>query len=255
METVEYLVVCKDAQLLVVVSKAFMEGLLDGIEKYCSFFSEDILQTIQLLFTISKDTEPIAISQILFQRLLQEFEILMELRLWRYMESDSGIRHPCRTMAYLNTSESSHITGKGLSAYQLDFLFHLHTDGLLFHFSSCLQAFCQCLLRKTFLIGTVYSITYIQEVLGHQHRRFRKEREEGNLLRLHQTYFRYDFHLLALVFRQLRFNLKSTYGVDIITKQVDTEGELRTITIDVEDTASKGKLTWFIYVVNLMESQ
>ena len=47
---------------------------------------KDILQTFQLFSAVGKDAEAVALLQVVFQRLLQEVEILMELRLWRNME-------------------------------------------------------------------------------------------------------------------------------------------------------------------------
>ena len=117
MVAVEYLVVSKDAEFLVVVSKSFVQGLFYRLEKHTTFFSENVAKTVQLLGTVCKNTEPIAISQILLKRLLQQVEILMELRLRRYMEGYRCVRQSRGTMAYLNTSESDHIARKALSAY------------------------------------------------------------------------------------------------------------------------------------------
>ena len=85
-ETVEYLVIGKDAELLVVIDEAGMERFLngrecDGILLSPTLSVEDVVQTSQLLRTIGKDTETIAIGKALLERLLQEFEVLMELRL------------------------------------------------------------------------------------------------------------------------------------------------------------------------------
>ena len=179
----------------------------------------------------------------------------MELRLWRDVEVDSGIRHSRWSVTYLYSTESHHIASKGLSANQLNFLSHFHTNGLFLHFGCSLQTLGQCLLREALLIGTVYGIMNVQKVFGHQHCRLRQEREERNLLRFCQSQFRHYLYLLALIFRQLRFHLKGTYRVNVIAKHVDTERKFRTIAIYVKNTASQGKLTWFVHVVNLTESQ
>ena len=55
--------------------------------------------------------------------------------------------------------------------------------------------------------------------------------------------------------RQLRVNLKGTDGVYVVAKQVDTEGQFTAIAIDVEDAAAKGKLSWLVDVVHLLETQ
>ena len=69
-ETIEYLMVGKDAKLQVFVGKAFMERTFYAIEQDVTLLCKDITQTIQLLGTVSQDTQSIAISQITLQRLL-----------------------------------------------------------------------------------------------------------------------------------------------------------------------------------------
>ena len=69
-ETIENLMVGKDAKLQVVVGKAFVESAFYAIKQDGTLFCKDITQTIQLLGTVSQDTQPIAINQITFQRLL-----------------------------------------------------------------------------------------------------------------------------------------------------------------------------------------
>ena len=49
---------------------------------------------------------------------------------------------------------------------------------------------------------------------------------------------------------ELVFDLKGADGVDVVTEEVDAEGILTAETIDVEDGASQGKLSWFIDIVN-----
>ena len=82
METVEYLMVRKDTYASVVVGKTGMEGLFDGIKKHGAFLGKDVAQAVELLATVGQDAQPVALCKIVFQGLLQQFEILMKLRLW-----------------------------------------------------------------------------------------------------------------------------------------------------------------------------
>ena len=91
MVAVEYLVVSEYAESQVVVGKTLVESLFDGIEKHISFFRKNVAQTLQLFLTVSQNTELVAISKILLQRLLQKVEVFVELGLWRDVELDGGI--------------------------------------------------------------------------------------------------------------------------------------------------------------------
>ena len=94
----------------------------------------------------------------------------------------------------------------------------------------------------------------IQEILEDQHCFLRQERQERHLLLSHRQFW-YNAHLLQLVFRQLRLHLKGTDGVDIVTKQVDTEWQLIAEAVNIEDAATQGKLARFIDIVYLQKSQ
>ena len=197
METVENLVVSKHAELAVGVHKTSMEGLLDGLKTDAdrAFFvvggspsnitphlCEDILQSLQLLAAVCQYVELIAVSKILLQRLLQQFEILVELGLGRNMEGERGIRGKRGMVAHLHTSETLNVTTELRTADQLHLALHLHPDFLLLHLGSTLKALCQSLLRETFLIGSLYDVLHILEVLSHQQHIVCQERQQWHLL-------------------------------------------------------------------------
>ena len=92
-ETVEDLMVSEYAESQIVVSKTFMECLFDGVEEDTAFFGKDIAQTLQLFLAVCQDAELIAIGEILFERLLQQLKVFVELGLGRDMEGDSCIGH------------------------------------------------------------------------------------------------------------------------------------------------------------------
>ena len=91
MVAVEYLVVSEYAEAQVVIGKTFVQCLLDGIEKDTTLFRKDVAQTLQLFLTVSQNTELVAISKILLQRLLQKVKVFVELGLWRDVELNGGI--------------------------------------------------------------------------------------------------------------------------------------------------------------------
>ena len=91
METVEYLVVGEAADAQRIVGKTAMEGLVDALEvdagalgvkvgalAVAAHLGEDFAQTLLLLGAVGKDKEAVALEQIVFERLAQEVEILME---------------------------------------------------------------------------------------------------------------------------------------------------------------------------------
>ena len=146
METVEYLVVGKDADPLVVIDESCMERLLHRLKTDSTLFGKDILQALQLLDAVCQDIKLVVLSQILLQRLFQQFEILVELGLWSRMERQRCIGRTRRVRTNLHPSETQHLTTELRPAHQLQVTLHLHSDIVLFHLGGSLQTFCQCLL-------------------------------------------------------------------------------------------------------------
>ena len=81
METVEDLVVGKDADTQIVVCKALVEGILDWSEGYFCLFGKNILQALILFLTVRTDIDLIALQQIVLEGLREQLEVLMEQRL------------------------------------------------------------------------------------------------------------------------------------------------------------------------------
>ena len=90
METVEDLMIGEETDTEIIVSKAFVEGLIywrkDNI---LSHFGKDILQTLVLFLTIGEDVDLIPLQQIVLKGLGKQVKILMEERLHRNMELQS----------------------------------------------------------------------------------------------------------------------------------------------------------------------
>ena len=59
----------------------------------------------------------------------------------------------------------------------------------------------------------------------------------------------------TLILRELILDLESTDGVDIVAEEVNAVGVFATVRIDVEDGAAQGKLTWFVDIIDLVETE
>ena len=61
METVEYLVVGKDADAQVVIGKALMKGLVNACKRNFCLFRKDFLQALDLFLAVGEDIDLIAL--------------------------------------------------------------------------------------------------------------------------------------------------------------------------------------------------
>ena len=110
-EAVEYLGIGKEAHLQVVVGKALVERLVhwdegDGLGMLLlGTFGEDVLESLVLLLAVGEDVEPVACKDIVFERLRQQLEVLVEERLGRNVELHRGAWRACGRMAELHTAE------------------------------------------------------------------------------------------------------------------------------------------------------
>ena len=157
-------------------------------------------------------------------------------------------------MAELYPPETTGITHPLMTRQQLrltpQLLFYL----VLFQLRSTFQ-FHPGLIGKTLLIGTVYRIADIEEVLHHQQRILGQEREKRYFLLRHRRQLRHDLYPVATFLRQLILHLEGTDGVDVIAEEVNAERIFATVGIDVEDGAAQGKLTRFVDIVHLAETE
>ena len=117
METVEYLVVGKHAEPLVVVDEASMQRLLHGFETNLALLGKDILQAFQLLGTVSQNKQLVVLCQIVLQRSLQQFEILVELGLGRCVERQRRIGRTRRVRTDFHPSEAQKFTAELRTTY------------------------------------------------------------------------------------------------------------------------------------------
>ena len=95
MKTIEYLVVCKETSMQLMVNKAFVQRLSNRFKRNIGSYRtagntwlgiKDFSQTLVLLLAIGQDVEFISLKKIVFKRLNQQIEILMEQWLGRYIK-------------------------------------------------------------------------------------------------------------------------------------------------------------------------
>ena len=112
-KTVEYLVVGEEAYFQRIVGKTLVEGLINGRERqrisHCHIFAESIVGSLSatgntqfvavedvakascLLLAVGKDVEAVAPEDVVFERIGEQFEILVEQRLLAYVEVQCDI--------------------------------------------------------------------------------------------------------------------------------------------------------------------
>ena len=91
-------------------------------------------------------------------------------------------------------------------------------------------------------------------ILKRQRTALGQEVEERDLIPCPTLEVRHDAHLLHLVARELRLNLKRTYAVNLIPEEVDTVGILRRIGKHVDDATTHGKLPRLIHIVHTLKT-
>ena len=105
------------------------------------------------------------------------------------------------------------------------------------------------------MVGAVDGIAHVQIVFGNQHGIVRQEGQQRHLLGAGPCQLRHNLDAVATVARQLCLHLEGSDTVDVVAKEVDAEGILATVGVDIENGAAKGKLAWLVDIVNLVETK
>ena len=158
-------------------------------------------------------------------------------------------------MPELDATEVKSIGHEPGTCSELKFTTQLAFNLLLFHLRGRLKLFLLGLGRETFLIGTVDSITDIEEILRHKKRVIGYKREEGHFILCRQGEFGHNLNMVALFPGQLILHLESADRVDIVAKEVYSIGVFATEGIDVEDGSTQGELTWLVDIVYFMKAE
>ena len=178
METVEYLVVRKEAQTQVGVGESLVQSVVNGGERDVVSYGEslrigrflmagvaygtqfvaleNLLQSACLLFAVRKNVETIALKQEVFESLSQQFEVLMEQRLRRNVECDGGLGSAGRMCSHLDEAETADSLAKLYAADQIVLLTHFAHNLLLFHLRGALKTLREGLLGEAVLVNLLY---------------------------------------------------------------------------------------------------
>ena len=112
MESVEYLMIGKETHFKIIIDKTLMQSFFNRGKTNCAMFAlclgtlrKDILKTLILLGTISKNIELITLLKISIERLEQQLEILMEKRLYRDIKTNNTAIGHRRTVTKLDATE------------------------------------------------------------------------------------------------------------------------------------------------------
>ena len=200
-----------------------MKGLVHSHKRPFLPFPDNFPQSFLLLLAVSQDVAVIASHAEVVERLLHEVEILVEQRLRRDAEMQYGVCRAYRPVTELHGAEVKQPSSELSSADELRLTLQLVHYLLALHFRHVLQLHCHGLLRKAFLIYGSHTILHKLHVLHGNHRPLRQEVQHRHLVLRRLAQFRHYFHLLPSVSRKLCIDLKGTYGVNVVSKEVDAE--------------------------------
>ena len=277
METVEYLVVRKEAQTEVGIGESLVQSVVNGSERdvvsngeslrigrflmagvaYGTQFValENLLQSACLLLAVRKNVETIALKQEVFESLSQQFEVLMKQRLRRNVECDGGLGSAGRMCSHLDEAETADSFAKFYAADQIVLLTHFAHNLLLLHLRGALKTFRKGLLGEAVVINLLNGRAEIEAVLEDQQGVLGQHGSEGLLVCGGLCQFRNNLNRLLRVLRELVCHLERADGVHLVAEEVDAEGQFGRVRIDVDDASAHRKLSRFVNIVDLLEAK
>ena len=188
----------------------------------------------------------------------------MEEGLRRHIETDNGIAAFCHILllpgrtAFRRFAElNANVLDNGMleigGTHQVQLGLHLLSYSFCLHLGGTFQLFGKALGREAIVVNLADAVVQIGVILHHHERRRVEEMQETLLHGLLGSQFRHHFDALALVFGELVFDIEGANGIDFITEEIDTERELATVGIDIDDASTHGKLAWLIDIIYLLE--
>ena len=264
-EAVEYLVVGEEAHPQAVVGKPLVQGAVDGREvdtrhrraclprRHCCrpgavgsalmaglnsgsrasagivACAENLFQALVLLLAVGKYKQPVALEHIVFERTVQQVEILVEQRLGRSVKRYGGLGQRGVAPPKLYLPEPRGRIGKHRGANQLHILAHLLAHGLLLHLGEALHALGHGLPRKALVVDAGHRIAHKGKVASHQHGVLGQKRQQRHTALYEPCQLGHYLYAVARLARQLCLHLESTYGVDVVAKEIDAERKLATV--------------------------
>ena len=135
METIKYLMICKEAYLQCIICKTFMQGVVHtGEVDVVSPILEDTADAVYLLLAVTADEKSVTTGQILTEALSQQVEVLMEQRLQGNVECQGGIRGTCGFGTKLQATEIQHTHLELIAIHELTIKIDVFC---LFSFTGC----------------------------------------------------------------------------------------------------------------------
>ena len=109
--------------------------------------------------------------------------------------------------------------------------------------------------RHALLETAINAFAHIEIVFSGDNSILGQQREERLLSRIVGLEFGHYLYPIARIERELIFDLKGAYRIDIVAKEIDTIRILATVREDIENRTTKSKLTWLVDIVDLREAQ
>ena len=108
--------------------------------------------------------------------------------------------------------------------------------------------------RHTLLECSIDGIAHKEIILGGNDGIRGQQRQKRLLHCIVSLEFGHYLYPITGFERQLIFNLEDAERINLVAKEIDTIRVFATIRIYIENGATQGKLTWFVYIVDLVES-
>ena len=216
---------------------------------------ENIAQALRLLLRVGEDVEPVALQEIVVERLSEQTEVLVEKRLRRDVELDGYLRRARRLCTELDETEAAYLLAEFRRRHEVVLLAHVAHYLLLLYLRRSLQALGHSLLREAVVVYLLDGRTKVEAVFHHKQSVFGQKRRKRLLLLGELRQFGHDAHLLFRVLRELVCHLERAYGVYLVAEEVDAERQLRRVRVDVDDASAHGELPRLVDIVDLLEAE
>ena len=216
---------------------------------------ENIAQALRLLLRVGEDVEPVALQEIVVERLSEQTEVLVEKRLRRDVELDRHLRRARRLCAELDETKAAYLLAEFRRRHEVVLLAHVAHYLLLLYLRSSLQALGHGLLREAVVVYLLDGRTKVETVFHHEQSVFGQKRRERLLFFCELRQFGHDAHLLFRVLRELVRHLERAYSVYLVAEEVDAERQLRRVRVDVDDASAHGELPRLVDIVDLLEAE
>ena len=251
METVEKLVVGKDAETQRIVGKTLVQGTFNGCEgDIISPVFKNSADTVGLLQTVAAYIEGIVTRKIVAETLCHQVEILMEDRLCNGAERNCCIRRSGGLRTEFHAAEIEGTQSKLSSINQLTFQ---RDCTVFFGFAGC-----NSLCGKRFIVDGLNTFPQPKEI-AHRQQSIRpqktQERNHSTIPPLLQATAQIgnNDNLLFLLSGKLALHFKSTDTLHLISKKVDTERKLGRKGKNIDNTAAHSILPRFVHIIHILE--